>query len=109
MGYLKTQSGVVKQTVPQESAKGKIKGDYCHTDDMDDIARVYEGGARLLTSRRGGDPERPRTDPFGSLRTLAGRTGVPGMTWLRRQRYQVPLFVDLGCCHMYLHLLPCDC
>ena len=73
MGYLKTQSGVVKLTVPQESTKGKIKGAYCHTDNMDEIARVYEGGARLLTSRRGGDTEGSRTDPFGSLRTLAGR------------------------------------
>ena len=60
IGYLKTESGVVKQTVPQESAKGKIKGASCHTDAVDDTARVYEGGARLLTSRCGGDTERSR-------------------------------------------------
>ena len=24
-------------------ATGKRKGDYCQTDDMDDVARVYEG------------------------------------------------------------------
>ena len=56
-----------------KAQRAKIKGASCHTDDMDDVARVYEGGARLLTSRCGGDPEMSRTDPFGSLRTLAGR------------------------------------
>ena len=81
MGYLKTQSGVVKQTVSQGSANGKLKGAYCHTDDMDDVARVYEGGARLLTSRRGGDTERSRTDPFGSLRTLAEMRGRFATDW----------------------------
>ena len=81
MGYLKTQSGVVKQTLPQESAKAKIKGAYCHTDDMEEVARVYEGGASLFTSRRGGDTERSLTDPFESMRTLAGRRGWFATDW----------------------------
>ena len=72
---------MVKQTVPQESAKGKIKGAYYHTDEMDDVASVFEGGACLLTSRCGGDTERSWTDPFGSLRTLAGRRGWFATDW----------------------------
>ena len=48
---------------------------------MDDVAMVNEGGAHLLTSRCGGDTERPRTDPFGSLRTLAGPRGWFATAW----------------------------
>ena len=79
---MNTQSGVVIQTVPQESATGKhnIRA-CCHTDDRDDTARVYDGGARMLTHRRGVDTEMSRTDPFGSLRTLAERGGWFATDW----------------------------